>query len=162
MAVVPPPALAAKLGSIERPERAGLRWTRSDQWHVTLRFLGAVDPDDLVGALARLVWAEPVVARAGPAPCALSRQVWTLPVAGLEGLAGAVASATASLQDPEDRPFRGHLTLARARHPSALRGLPGPPLAERWPVREVVAFRSELAAGGARHHILGRWPVGPG
>ncbi len=162
MAVEPPDAFVEALRGLERPARPGLRWTPQDQWHVTLRFLGAVDPEALTDALSGLSWPDPVVAEAGPAPVALSRHVWMLPVEGLAGLAGAVSAATRALEEPESRPFRGHLTLARAREPKTLRGLPAPPLAWRWEVREVVAFRSELGPGGARHHILGRWPVGPG
>lgn len=146
---------------MERPDRAGLRWTPVDQWHVTLRFLPSVDPDALAQALGRVDWTEPVVAEAGPSPRPLSRQVWVLPVAGLGGLAQAVLSSTAALAEPEPPPFRGHLTLARARHPKALRDLPALPVSARWPVHELVAFRSELLQGGARHHLIGRWPVGP-
>ncbi len=132
MAVEPPPELVYALRALERPERPGLRWTTEDQWHVTLQFLGTVDPAELVAALGRLDWTEPVVAEAGPAPVALSRHVWMLPVEGLDGLAGAVVQLTAGLVQPEERPFTGHLTLARARHPKALRDLPAPPLAARW------------------------------
>lgn len=162
MAVEPPPALAEALRALERPERPGLRWTTEDQWHVTLQFLGTVDPTGLIAALGRLEWGERVVAEAGPIPAALSRHVWMVPVEGLSGLAGAVAAATATagLAQAEERPFVGHLTLARARHPKALRDLPAPPLACRWEVEEVLAFRSDLLPGGARHQVIGRFPVG--
>lgn len=103
-----------------------------------------------------------MLAEAGPAPTALSRHVWMLPVGGLDSLAGAVTGATSGLEEPEDRPFRGHLTLARARQPAALRDLPTPAVSVRWPVREMLAFRSELLPQGARHHVIGRWAVGPG
>lgn len=164
VAVEPPPELTSRLRELERPDRPGLRWTRPEQWHVTLHFLAAVDPEALLEAMDGLVWADPVVAEAGPAPTALSRQVWVLPVAGLDGLASSVAGRTAGLADDlgEDRRFRGHLTLARARDPKALRGLPTPAVVARWSVREVVAFRSELLPRGARHHEIGRWPVGSG
>lgn len=162
MAVEPPAALVEALRALERPNRPGLRWTPEDQWHVTLRFLAAVVPEDLTTALAGLSWPEPVRAEAGPSPVALSRHVWMLPVGGLTALAGVVVGATAALEEPESRPFTGHLTLARAREPKALRGLPAPPLGCSWDVKEVVAFRSELLPGGARHHVIGRYPVGPG
>lgn len=162
MAVQPPPALVAELCALERPQRPGLRWIARDQWHATLRFLAAVDTDALVAALDDLRWPQQVVAEAGPAPVALTRYVWALPVGGLGPLAAAVAGATSQLEAPEPRPFTGHLTLARARQPKALRGLPAPRIRLRWGVKEVVAFRSELLPHGARHHVLGRWPVGPG
>jgi len=162
VAVEPPPALVDQLLSLERPSRAGLRWTRPEQWHVTLRFLAAVDPDALLSALSGVTWPEGVWAEAGPAPAALSRQIWVLPVRGIERLADAVLAATRALDEPEHRVFRGHLTLARARHPRALADLPAPAVSARWPVREFVAVRSELLPRGAVHHVIGRFWVGPG
>lgn len=162
VAVTPPPDLVGALRALERPDRPGLRWTRPDQWHVTLRFFAAVDLDALAASLDGLSGAHPVTARAGPAPSALSPQVWVLPVAGLESLAGAVADVTAGLGAPEGRAFKGHLTLARARRPESLKGLPTPALTARWEVQEVTAFRSELLPAGARHHVFGRWTLGSG
>ena len=53
-------------------------------------------------------------AAVGPVIETLSRQVVALPVAGLDDLAATVIEATHTLgRPPEDRPFRGHLTLAR-------------------------------------------------
>ena len=129
---------------------------------MTLRFLPAVDLERLISAVAGLDWREPLTAHAGPAPATLSRHVWMLPVAGLDGLAAAVQSLTADLDEEQGRPFRGHLTLARARHPKGLKGLPVAPVSVRWPVREIVAFRSELLPGGARHELIGRWVIGKG
>lgn len=147
---------------MERPARPGLRWTRAEQWHITLRFFAAVDPEALSASLARLDWPAPVTAEAGPGPGVLARKVWVLPVHGLDRLAAAVGAATAGLGGPDGRPFTGHLTLARARRPEALEGLPTPAVAARWTVEEVIAVRSELLPGGARHHLIGRWPAGDG
>ncbi len=165
VAVLPPPPLVEALTVLDRPARAGLRWTPAEQWHVTLRFLAAVDPDRLVAAVpvgpeGGLSGGQPVRARWGPRPGALGGGVWVIPVRGLEDLAAAVATATAQLGIPaEQRAFRGHLTLARARRPEALEGLARPELTGDWLVEEVVAYRSELGAAGARHHLLGRWPL---
>lgn len=114
-----------------------------------MRFLAAVDPGELLDILDRANLPPAPTATAGPAPTALSNRVWVLPVAGLDGLAQAVGSDT--------RPFRGHLTLARARRPGALRGLPAPPIAITWAVDHIVAMRSELRPTGAVHTELGRW-----
>ena len=43
---------------------AGLRWTGPDQWHVTLRFLGSIDPGEVAAALDRL--GSAVTGVAGP------------------------------------------------------------------------------------------------
>lgn len=160
VAVDPPPALVAALEGIERPSRLGLRWTTRDQWHVTLCFLGSVDPDRLLGSLLPS-FSGPVRAVAGPRPFALSRHVWVLPVAGLESLAAAVHTCVSELVAAPHRDFRGHLTLARGRRPGVLSGLPAPDLTCEWDVQSVAAFESQLHPDGARYHELGRWPVRP-
>jgi 2'-5' RNA ligase len=67
---------------------------------------------------------------------------------------------------PEERPFSPHLTVARARDP---RGLPGLAAAlarcadapsARWPVQEVVLFRSHLSPQGPRYEALSRLHLG--
>src|SRR4051812_28143169 len=90
------------LATLDRPDVPGLRWTEPDQWHVTLRFFGDADPDE-IGPLPQ---PRGVTAVLGPATVRLGRHVLAVPVAGLEELAAAW---------PQDRPFRGHLTLARSR-----------------------------------------------
>ncbi|HLI52977.1 MAG TPA: 2'-5' RNA ligase family protein [Acidimicrobiales bacterium] len=158
VAVEAPPGLVGQLGGLERPARAGLRWTEPHQWHVTLCFVGSAEPDRVVAALPPEL-PGPVEALAGPRPVALSRHVWALPVSGLDLLASTVADRLSELMPPPARPFRGHLTLARARRPAALDGLPRPDLTWRWDVGSVVAYRSELHPSGARYHELGRWAV---
>ncbi len=165
VAVWPPDRLLEMLAGLERPSRPGLRWTRPEQWHVTLHFFSAVDPGRLSGALESATL-PPAVARAGPRPRPLSGRVWMLPVGGLDGLERAVRSATGGLAEGEGnrpgRPFSGHLTLARARRPADLRGLATPDLRAEWHVGEVVAVRSRLGRDGATYEVLGRWPAGRG
>jgi 2'-5' RNA ligase len=89
----------------------------------------------------------------------LGATVLCLPVGGLDALAGAVVAATADLgQPPEDRPFRGHLTVARARR-GGLRGLPRLALAARWPVTELTLVASTLGREGARYEVLERFEL---
>ena len=83
-------------GGWPRPKVAGLRWTGPDQWHVTLRFLGSVDPGEAAAALDGLGWAA-AEARLGPVTALLGRAVLMVPVGGVDGLAGAVAAATVDL-----------------------------------------------------------------
>ena len=173
MAVRPPDPLVAQLRGLERPRRPGVRWTREDQWHVTVAFLASVEAGDLVTALDgwSSAGAAPgsapgaLTAVAGPRPAALAGRVWAVPVTGLDRLAASLGGAVARLPGRPDRPpggpFRGHLTLARARRPSGLRDLPAPPLHWSWKVTEVEAVRSELHRDGARHESLGRWLLPP-
>ena len=178
VAVWPPEDLLQALEGLERPQAPGLRWTTRDQWHVTLRFLGSVEEGEAAALMVRLgqlaasgQFDRPVVASAGPAPEALGRGVWMLPVAGLDGLAEAVGEAVdgpavdaGAAVRPEEpgaggRPgrFRGHLTLARAKKPSLLRDLPVPPLRSSWEVQEVTLVNSTLHPAGARYDVVDRW-----
>lgn len=150
---------------MERPPRPGVRWTTEDQWHVTLRFLGATGAaaeETLDAALGRVTAMTPTLeAVAGPGPRALGPGVWVLPVAGLGSLASSIEAATRDLgQPPPRRPYRGHLTLARGRRPDSLLGLPAAPLAGTWTVREVTLVRSTLSPSGARYQVAGRWALG--
>ena len=167
VAVWPPASVIDALRAWPRPERAGLRWTTEDQWHLTLRFAGDVDAvgqGALHHALAAVATsAGPVDVTAGPAPRALGRTVWVLPVKGLESLAGTIGDATGHVgQPPPDRPFRGHLTLARARRPASLEGLDPTPLTDAWTVREITLVRSQLRAEGARYDVIGTWSLRAG
>ena len=160
MAVTPPAPVMALLRELDRPEVPRLRWTTPDQWHVTLRFLGEVDPPGpvaagLAGVPAGLaaVGAPGVEAVLGPSLAWFpGRQVLQVPVAGLDALAGAVAEATAPWGPPPERPFAGHLTLARmrgrARGPARLAGTA---LSAAWPVDRVELVSSTMASGGSRY-----------
>ncbi|MBK9178863.1 MAG: hypothetical protein IPM45_04700 [Acidimicrobiales bacterium] len=151
-----------QLARLERAERPGVRWTRRDQWHVTLRFLGDVgEPAAVVEALSG-VRAAPAEAVLGPRAARLGRGVLCVPVAGLEGVASGVVAATAGLGRPPDpRRFTGHVTLARLRHVGAC-GLAEGAVSAAWVAREVVLVRSHLGRGGASHAVLARIPLGWG
>ncbi len=152
VAVVPHEPVLAAVAALDRPEAPGVRWTTRDQWHVTLRFLGEVeDPDPVATALDDAALA-PATATLGPRVTALGRGVLVVPVAGLDALAGAVVAATAGIGRPAgDRPFRGHLTLARARRGASVRALAGAAVAGTFPVDEVRLVRSRLGPGGSRY-----------
>jgi 2'-5' RNA ligase len=148
---------------MDRPARAGVRWTTEDQWHVTLRFLGQVDEDAASQALESAFFRPEAaaVARAGPRPVALSDRVWALPVGGLDTLARMVEAVTGGvLRDPRPlRSFQGHLTLARSRRPEGLQGLEAPDVSHEWPIWAVTLVRSELHPAGARYEVIGRWTL---
>jgi 2'-5' RNA ligase len=144
----------------------GLRWTEPDGWHLTLAFLGWVEPDE-VEAIGRAV----ASVAAGRAPFEVStgglggfpsrRQVRVLWYGladhspELDELAGATRLA---LGVDDGSPFRAHLTLARAR---AERGIALPetmwgmtPPTGRIAVDRVILYRSHLSRGPARHESL--------
>jgi 2'-5' RNA ligase len=160
VAVWPPDDVLDRVAALPRPAIDGLRWTSRDRWHVTLRFLGAVDDVGPVSAALASVAAQPApVARLGPAVGRFGHRVLHVPVAGVEGLAEAVVAATAHLgRPPEDRPFAGHLTLARVRPHGRvdLRPLAGTPVAGRWLVDAVCLVESRLSPAGAHYQVLER------
>ncbi|MDQ3898333.1 MAG: RNA 2',3'-cyclic phosphodiesterase, partial [Actinomycetota bacterium] len=138
------------------------RWTTRDQWHVTLRFLGPVpDPEPVLGALDGLAGSNTEV-RVEPAVGRFGQRVLHVPVAGLETLAGEVVRATAHLgRPPDDRPFAGHLTLARVAKDARvdLRALTGGELECSWMVDAVCLMESHLRASGARYELRQRFPL---
>jgi 2'-5' RNA ligase len=170
VAVSPPGPVVAVLQALPRPDVASLRWTTEDQWHVTLRFLGEVDdPRSVATALGdvphrwRRAGAPEVWAVLGPAVAWFpGRQVLQVPVAGLDVLADAVGQSTVSWPTPaDDRPFSGHLTLARtrgrARGPASAAGAP---LEATWRVESVALMASVLGRHGARYETLSTVPLG--
>jgi len=147
---------------LPRPEEPGVRWVPAHQWHVTLRFVGDLDTADeaaLVAALDRLA-APAAEARLGPRVSRLGRSVVCLPVSGLDELAGAVRDATAGIGEAPDRPFVGHLTLARLRDRAAC-GVSGTAVDLGFDVNEVVLVRSTLGPGGATHEPVHHLALGP-
>lgn len=161
-----------------RRECVGWRWVRPEGIHLTVRFLGEVDPVD--DARLRQVWGRAVsdhppfrlvLGGLGVFPSPRSpRVLWVgveeQPSDGrLARLAAAVEGAARSSGfDPEERPFRAHLTLARtergARSPTTPRREAPEVEGLAAEVSEVVLFASELGPAGARYTALERFPLG--
>lgn len=168
VAVRPPSDVLDQVASLSRPDIGGLRWTGPEQWHVTLRFLGPVaDVEPVVAALVRMAGAGnlvPATAVLGPEIGRFGQRVLHVPVRGLDALAGAVGEGTASLgRPPDDRPFSGHLTLARVAKDATvdLRPLAGGPVDGVWDVGTVGLVESHLSLAGARYEVLEEFPLRP-
>ena len=113
VAVWPSADVVATIAALARPEVEGLRWTTRDQWHITLRFFGAVELEAVSVAL-RSASAPATTAVLGPETGRFGKRVLHVPVSGLDAVAKAVVRATKKVgKPPEPRPFTGHLTLAR-------------------------------------------------
>lgn len=153
VAVWPPDAVLDLITQMPRPDTRGVRYTRRDQWHVTLRFLGSCPVDDAVDAFDRID-AHASVATLGPSVRRLGRAVLVAPVAGLDEIATAVVDATAAVgKPPEARPFTGHITVARltGRYSGQLVGWG---ISASFPVREVQLVRSRLQHTGAVYETI--------
>ncbi|HEX2262681.1 MAG TPA: RNA 2',3'-cyclic phosphodiesterase, partial [Pseudonocardiaceae bacterium] len=111
-----------------------LRWTRPEQWHVTLAFLGEVGEhvvDELTRRLNRAAARHPPLLLSFGGGGRFGHQVlWTRVQGDRDGLcrlADSVRAAARRSRLPmEQRPYRPHLTLARSDGETDLR-----PLVER-------------------------------
>ncbi len=156
---------------------ADVRWVDPAQFHLTLKFLGAV-PDGRVAAVSGALEA----AVAGTSPVGLvaaglggfpslrsARVLWAGIAAGVPALAELAAAIDRALTPlgfpPEGRPFQGHLTIARVRSPRAGRALAaaveaaGAPAFGSWTASEVVLYESRLKPTGALYTPVSRHPL---
>lgn len=154
-----------------------LRWVRPQNIHLTLKFLGDIEADRIPAISAAMQG----VADASPAfqlavqglgvfpGIRRARVLWT----GLGGATEELLALHRRLEDAladlgmerENRPFKGHLTLARIKKPvdpgklldalQAEGSFAGLPLA----VNELVLFRSRLRPTGAEYTVLARCPI---
>jgi 2'-5' RNA ligase len=156
-----PEAVRSRLADELEPLREAhpeLRWSPPENWHVTVKFLGAVRAS-LVADAGRAV--AKAAGRTGPFETHLlgadafpstrrARVLWigmSDPDERFRALAGALDHALEGIVKPEERPFTPHLTVARAKQPLPL----GEELAdvagvwsEPFPVDHVTLYRSHL------------------
>lgn len=160
-----------------RPVGRDVSWVARDNLHLTLKFLGHVEPERLEHAVSGLALVAAAVAPfelavvglgAFPSPTR-PRVLW----AGLESGADAAARLARSVDGalagqgfaPEERPFSGHVTLGRVREPGRDRHLASALAAGaghrfgRLTVDRLALMRSELSPRGARYSIIAAWPL---
>lgn len=121
-------ALADRLSRLDIPGRR----VPSDNWHITLRFAGVLEPvayerwlaalDDASGPGALDVHLRGLGAFPNPRRATV---VWVgVESEGIEEVAARVEEAAqAAGLEPEERPYRPHLTVARVRPPADVRAL---------------------------------------
>jgi 2'-5' RNA ligase len=148
----PPAHVVDLLEQLPRPAADGVRWVDPETWHITLRFVGDADLDDLVERLGRADLPTATLTL-GPVVDLLSDRHVVVPVSGADALALAVRSATAGIGERDPPRFRGHLTLARADRDVAGR-LVGAPITAQFRVREVALVASDLQPGGPAYSTV--------
>ena len=156
------------------------RWAKSDQFHLTLRFLGDVPADGVedlkksVGAVCRN--ARPLSLRAEgvgffPNPHS-PRVIWV----GINDGEGCLVDLQKQIEtvvgqfssEPGERNFAGHVTLGRLKNPrpadtrdlAARAKLLEKRLFSEWPAHEIEIIRSELSPAGARYTSLAACRLG--
>ncbi len=166
IAAWPTAAVREALSAIERSDDVPVKWVAAEQWHVTLAFMGQVDDAGcelatlaLRDAAARL--GTPALAELGPATADLGRSILMVPVAGLERVAAEVriALATRGLW-LDDRPFVGHLTLARSRRRQLPRHLIGLSVSARWMVDDLSVVASHNGPDGVAYEQVATVTLG--
>lgn len=149
---------------------AGLSWVRPENAHFTMRFLGDLDDEQLVRVRESVrrggAGLEAPVARLGrlgafPRP-ERPRVLWVGLAQGgpqIEAVATAVNDALeADGFGFPDKPFRAHLTVARARE--GARGVDAlikaaiPEAPEAEPLPRLAVMKSELHKSGAMYNVL--------
>jgi len=138
---------------------------RPDQWHVTLQFLGSVPA-------SRVARAREAAAQVRALPCEIvfdGVEFWRRPEVltlvarelppPLGSLVSRLRAALASLGfQPESRPFRAHLTLARKVTDPVL-PVKFEPL--RWPVTDFALVESITDRSGSVYTPLASWTLHP-
>jgi 2'-5' RNA ligase len=160
--------------------RMAAAWSKSDNMHLTLRFLGNVPgsrvlelTDQLCAALTGFGELELICERLGCFPdLRFPRVVWAWVHDEAERLPQLQLQIDAAVrgfaEQPAESRFVGHITLARPKQikrPEAERlaqfvaGAVGRTFG-RWQAKEVLLLRSELSAAGSKYVELARFPLG--
>jgi 2'-5' RNA ligase len=151
----------------------GVRWVPSEQWHITLKFLGDVpDVHGVARVLRDLSQLEPFPVRLGAGGAFPSwpnaRTVWVGVERGSPRLVRAARSVDMLLDDiavrrAVQRPFLPHLTIARAPQSIDARlfltHLGAGSFGEVFDVDEITLFESQPVAGGRRYVPLAVAPL---
>jgi 2'-5' RNA ligase len=183
IAIELPDAVKQFIGDIQnrlRAARVNCRWVKPANIHLTLKFLGDVAPDRLDDIHTAMT-----AAAAGQVPFNLRargfggfpnlrrpRVLWI----GMDGQTDSLANLQKCLDDSlaeigfesEKRPFKGHLTLGRAKGRSDAAQFD--PIAdtinetgsETFQINDIVLFKSVLQPTGAVYTALGRSSLSAG
>jgi 2'-5' RNA ligase len=159
VAIKPPEsALDAVARFVAQLDLGDAKRTTREQWHITVQFLGNhADVDAVVAALDGLQTQSASIELVGGSGVRTVVSLGAEPLAWLRALAGEVEARLAPLgHEPEHRPYRPHLTLARGRR---LPRLGEEPVGEPWLVESVVLFESQTKPSGAVHIARAEIPL---
>jgi 2'-5' RNA ligase len=181
LAVCLSPAVQERLVRLKRDltaSGAGVRWTRDEGLHLTLKFLGSVTVDRLASLRDTLAASLRDIASFSARAAGLGvfprpqrpRIIWVgVQAPDLPRLAELIERAASRLGfAAEERPFRGHVTLGRIKDPRRWKPVAAA-LQEHcnedfgtFAVRHVTAFRSDLQRGGSVYTEIWTIPLQSG
>jgi 2'-5' RNA ligase len=160
--------------------REAARWSRPDQFHMTLRFLGNVQAEAVQGLKQSV---EAVCRNASPLALSAKgvgffpnprspRVIWV----GIHDASGRLVDLQQRLEmavspfspEPGETNFTGHVTLGRLKRPGPgeVRALAAraqsiaAQMFGNWTAQEVEIIRSELSTPGARYTLLAAFQLG--
>jgi RNA 2',3'-cyclic 3'-phosphodiesterase len=156
-----------------------IRWTTREQWHLTLAFLGATNRERLLSIQSAMERAaKPIKAfrlettSLGAFPSPRRPSVVWLGVGGevtsLQTLQRRLSEALSGMLEPDDKPFKPHLTLARLKQfglgakVSEAFGQAPPTERPNWTVNELCLYQSVLKPSGAEYVVQHRVPLATG
>lgn len=162
--------------AIWRSYQADIRWVRSDNLHLTLKFLGevAINQFELIYSACREIAARHegfslYLSGTGVFPGIDNpRVVWV----GIKGDMDALYFLQSALDlimermglPRETRPFSPHLTTGRVRSRRRIARflseyLKEPVGSDPFTVKEIAVYRSEITGNGPLYHLLARYPL---
>lgn len=158
-----------------RMQFPALKWVVRDSLHITLKFLGELDVsavDDIAATFGQKLspaglseiplctgeyGAFPGLNRARTLYIQVKGEIAAL------SLLASICDSAARINgiDDDRRPFRPHVTLARARQPEYLESAKLlPPAVSRWIATTVTLMRSELNRAGSIYTPIKVWKLG--
>ena len=155
----PPDDVLDRLADVERPKDQGVKWVPQENLHITLRFLGDADIDQVIDR-HHPVLLPAATAVLGPAFDLLGERSMISPVTGIDDLAAVVQQALRGLGTERERTrFQGHITVARlARGARPMRSA-GQRFDATFDVTEVALVASALHDTGAVYDTVATWPT---
>ena len=157
VAIWPPEELLERLADIERPKDPGVKWVPQENLHITLRFLGDAEVDEVIERLDGVLLPT-ATAVLGPAFDLRAERSIMLPVAGIDDLAEVVEQAVSDIGTAnERRRFLGHLTLARLAKKARPDRSVGHLFDASFAVDEIALVVSTLTDGGAVYDTVETW-----
>ena len=164
-----------ELMDVLKPASSGIRWTRADGFHLTLKFIGEIAAEQVEAVkinLASVPTSSPIriaIGGAGYFPNERSPRVIWLGIEGGQELAALAAQMEESLYRlgiaKEKRLFSPHLTLGRLRSPHKITAIQEL-LRRREPLefgsfvaQEFSLYESRLSPEGSQYLKIARFPI---
>jgi 2'-5' RNA ligase len=158
------------------PALPKIAYTRAENLHLTLKFLGDVEPKRLAALTESLalIKPQPIELRAAGIECFPSRGPIRIVAAAMSGTVPPLRALVEAIEqrckylgfEKEQRAYRPHITLARARPviSTKFRTAAEQVTQDLWPgpsfsVPEFVLMDSQLSPEGSKYSVVARFPI---